>query len=59
MATLVERAPRDKLLHSWIASAKPILLAAHESGNPEAQKLAESTRNRLGERGHLELRDIW
>jgi len=59
IAMLVERAPHDKLLHSWIDSARAILVAAHESDNPEAQKLAEDTRNRLGERGHLDLRDLW
>jgi hypothetical protein len=58
-ATLVERAPHDRPLFGWLESAKTILMAAHESDNAEAQKIAEDTRNRLGERGYLDLRDLW
>ena len=59
LAMLVERAPHDSFLHGWIESAKTILTAAHASEDAEAQQLAEDTRNRLGERGHLDLRDLW
>jgi hypothetical protein len=59
LAVLVNQAPRDKPLFGWLESARTILTTAHESEDTEAQRIAEETRNRLGERGHLDLRELW